>query len=73
MAHTHHLRTPHLSVDFASSHSGIPQIGRAAVGGAGTAAGGNPARWEISNTDPAGVVLNPAAVQLQSQEGEKKG
>lgn len=67
------LRTPHLSVDFASGHSGIPQISRAAVGGAGAAAGGNPARWEISNTQPAGIVLNPAAVQLQRQEGEKKG
>ena len=54
-----------LFVDFASSHSRVLQVGSAAVGETNTAAGRNPSDGEIDAVEPAGVVVDAAAVQLQ--------
>lgn len=61
---------PDLLVDFAASHGGVPQVGRAAVGEANAAAGRNPAGWKIGAAQPAGEVVNATAVELRRQRGE---
>lgn len=57
-------------MDFASSHGGVPQVGRAAVGEAHAAAGRDPAGRKIGAAEPAGEVVDATAVQLRRQRAE---
>lgn len=60
----------HLLEDFLCSNSGVLQVAAAAVGQTDTTTGRNPPDGEIRTAEPAGVVVDPAAVQLQGHEQE---
>lgn len=60
-----------LFVDFPSSHSWVLQVSGAAVGEANAAAHWEPADWKIHTVEPAGVVVNPTAAQLQPHSRNK--